>query len=218
VISILYCAVLALVQTDLKRLLAYSSISHLGVIILGLFALNIQGAEGSVMQMFNHGITIAALFLIVGFLEARVGTRQIREFGGMAIRIPVLATVMLIAVLSSLGLPGLNSFAGEFLALLGVFRSNVVFGVLGTAVVVPAAWYMLRFFLSVMEGVRPSEGAVATVLRKHTLPDIHLSEFLSLTPLLALIFYLGLQPLPLTLLTEQSVINTMQTLGSMFVK
>ena len=218
VISILYGALMALVQSDLKRLIAYSSISHLGVIVLGLFALNIQGAEGGVIQMFNHGITIAALFLIVGFLEARVGTRQIREFGGLAARVPVLATVMLIAVLSSLGLPGLNSFAGEFLTLLGAFRNNITFGVLGTAVVVPAAWYMLRFFLSVMEGARPSEGAVAATLRKYPLSDIHLGEFLSLTPLLALIFYLGLQPLPLTFLMEQSVINTMQTLGSMFVK
>ncbi len=218
VISILYGALMALVQSDLKRLIAYSSISHLGVIVLGLFALNIQGAEGGVIQMFNHGITIAALFLIVGFLEARVGTRQIREFGGLAVRVPILATVMLIAVLSSLGLPGLNSFVGEFLTLLGAFRNNVTFGVLGTAVVVPAAWYMLRFFLSVMEGARPSEGAVAATLRKRSLPDIHLGEFLSLTPLLALMFYLGLQPLPLTFLMEQSVINTMQTLGSMFVK
>lgn len=218
VIGILYCAILALVQSDLKRLLGYSSISHLGVIMLGIFAFNIQGVEGGVIQMVNHGITTAALFLIVGFLEVRVGTRQIGDFGGLAIRLPVLATVMMIAVLSSLGLPGLNNFAGEFLALLGVFRNNIVFSVLGTAVVVPAAWYMLRFFLSIMEGTRPAEGVVAAAWRKNRLFDIQLSEFLSLTPLLALIFYLGLQPLPLTFLMEQSVINTMQALGSVFVK
>src|SRR5712691_6453428 len=151
VISILYCAVLALVQTDLKRLLGYSSISHLGVVMLGIFAFNTQGIEGSVLQMINHGITITALFLIVGFIEARTGTRNITDFGGMARRIPILATVMLIAVLSSLGLPGLNNFAGEFLTLLGVFRANAVFGVLGTLVVIPAAWYLIRFFLEVME-------------------------------------------------------------------
>ena len=119
VIGILYCAVLALVQTDLKRLLGYSSISHLGIIVLGIFAFNTQGIEGSVLQMVNHGITTAALFLIVGLIEQRTGSRDIRQFGGMAKRIPILATVMLIAALSSLGLPGLNSFAGEFLALLG---------------------------------------------------------------------------------------------------
>src|SRR5207248_2616235 len=156
VISILYCAVLALVQTDLKRLLGYSSISHLGIVMLGIFAFNTQGIEGSVLQMVNHGITTSALFLIVGFLEARTGTRNIRDFGGLARRVPVLATVMLIAALSSLGLPGLNSFAGEFLALLGVFRSNVRFGLLGTAVVIPAAWYLIRFFLGLMEGPGPT--------------------------------------------------------------
>ncbi|TMD68934.1 MAG: NADH-quinone oxidoreductase subunit M, partial [Chloroflexi bacterium] len=126
VISILYCAVLALVQTDLKRLLGYSSISHLGIIMLGIFAFNTQGIEGSVLQMVNHGITIVALFLIVGLIEAQTGTRNIKDFGGMARRVPVMATVLLIATLSSLGLPGLNSFAGEFLALLGAFRNNVV--------------------------------------------------------------------------------------------
>src|SRR5216684_4189186 len=152
VISILYCAVLALVQTDIKRLLAYSSISHLGIVMLGIFAFNTQGIEGSVLQMVNHGITITALFLIVGFIEARTGTRNITDFGGMARRVPILATVMLIAVLSSLGLPGLNNFAGEFLTLLGVFRANAVFGVLGTLVIIPAAWYLIRFFLEVMEG------------------------------------------------------------------
>ncbi|MGH2479185.1 MAG: complex I subunit 4 family protein, partial [Ktedonobacteraceae bacterium] len=133
VIGILYCAVLALVQTDMKRLLGYSSISHLGVVMLGMFALNVQGVEGSVLQMVNHGITTAALFLIVGVIETRAGTRDLRDFGGMALRVPVLAAVLLIACLSSLGLPGLNSFAGEFLALIGIFQSNIVLGVLATA-------------------------------------------------------------------------------------
>src|SRR5712692_6913119 len=142
VVGILYCALLALVQTDIKRLLGYSSISHLGIVMLGMFAFNAQGVEGSVLQMVNHGITTAALFLIVGLIETRTGTRNIRDFGGLARRVPVLASVMLIAVLSSLGLPGLNSFAGEFLALLGVFRNSAILGVLGTAVVVPAAWYL----------------------------------------------------------------------------
>src|SRR5258708_24367816 len=130
VAGILYCALLALAQNDIKRLLGYSSISHLGIIMLGMFAFNVQGVEGSVLQMVNHGITIAALFLIAGFLEARTGTRKLSDFGGLALRIPVLAIVMLIATLSSLGLPGLNSFAGEFLALIGVFQAHAIFGVL----------------------------------------------------------------------------------------
>lgn len=218
VIGILYCAVLALVQTDLKRLLGYSSISHLGIVMLGIFAFNAQGVEGSVLQMVNHGITTAALFLIVGFIEARTGTRRISDFGGLAIRVPLLATVMLIAALSSLGLPGLNSFSGEFLVFLGAFRSSVVFGTLGTAVVVPAAWYLIRFFLGMMEGPRKTEGSVGSLLRRGTLSDINLREFLSLSPLLALIFYIGLQPAPLTFLLEPSVVSTMQVLGSTFVK
>src|SRR5947208_13277336 len=182
VIGILYCAWLALVQTDITRLLGYSSLSYLGVVMLGMFAFNTQGIEGSVLQMVNHGITTSALFLIVGFLEARTGTRNIRDFGGLARRVPVLATVMLIAALSSLGLPGLNSFAGEFLALLGVFRSNVRFGLLGTAVVVPAAWYLIRSFLAVMEGPRQKDGIVASLERKGKLYDLQFNEFLELSP------------------------------------
>ena len=106
IVGILYCAVLALVQTDLKRLLGYASISHLGVVMLGMFAFTTQGIEGSVLQMVNHGITIAALFLLVGFLERRTGTRRISQFGGLGSRVPWLATVMAIAAFSALGLPG----------------------------------------------------------------------------------------------------------------
>jgi NADH-quinone oxidoreductase subunit M len=216
VIGILYCAVLALKQTDMKRLLGYSSISHLGVVMLGMFAFNIQGAEGSVLQMVNHGITTAALFLIAGFIEQRAGTRRISDFGGMAARVPVLATVMFIAVLSSLGLPGLNSFAGEFLAFLGAFRSNIAFGTLGTIVVVPAAWYLIRFFQGVMEGTRNTDAV--TVKRRGVFSDISTREFLAISPLLLLIFYIGLQPWPVTAILEPSVISTLQNLGSAFVR
>ena len=125
---------------------------------------------------------------------------------------------MIVAVLSSLGLPGLNSFAGEFLALLGAFRNNIWFGVLGTLVVIPAAWYMLRFFLGIMQGPRQNEGVVGASIRKNTLPDLHISEFVTILPLLALIFYLGLQPLPLTFLLEPSVLNTLQILGNAIVR
>nr|BBH93429.1 NADH:ubiquinone oxidoreductase subunit M [Thermogemmatispora argillosa] len=208
VIGILYCALLALVQSDMKRLLAYSSISHLGVITLGIFALNAQGVasqqgiDGAVLQMVNHGITITALFLIVGFLEARTGTRRLEDYGGMARRWPIMASVLMIASLSSLGLPGLNSFAGEFLTLLGVFRTNAVFGVLGTLVVVPAAWYMVRLVQNAMMGVRPAGGPLLAAERKGGLPDLDIGEFLVLLPLLVLIFYIGVHPLPLTFFVE----------------
>lgn len=210
VAGILYCAVLALVQTDMKRLLAYSSISHLGIVMLGMFALNVQGVEGSVLQMVNHGITTAALFLIVGYIESRAGTRDLREFGGMALRVPVLATILLIACLSSLGLPGLNSFTGEFLALIGVFQHSAVLGILATAVVVPAAWYLIRLFLGAMEGPRSAEGHVALLIRKGQFKDIQVGELVAILPLLALIFYIGFQPNPLTAVMEPSVVNTLQ--------
>lgn len=214
VIGILYCAVLALVQTDMKRLLAYSSISHLGIIMLGMFAFNVQGIEGSVMLMVNHGITIVALFLIVDYIETRAGTRRLSDFGGLAKRIPILATVLMIATLSSLGLPGLNNFAGEFLALLGVFQRSAIFGLLGTAVIVPAAWYMMRLFQGIMWGPRKTEGPVAALERKNLLGDIQLGEFLAILPLLFLIFYIGFQPQPLTFLMEPAVVNTLQHFAS----
>jgi NADH-quinone oxidoreductase subunit M len=217
VIGILYCALMALVQVDIKRLLAYSSISHLGIIMLGLFALNVEGVEGGVLQMVNHGITIAALFLIAGFLEVRTGTRRLSDFGGLAVRIPVLAVVMMIATLSSLGLPGLNSFAGEFLTLIGVFHTNAIYGILGTAVIVPAAWYMIRFFTGIMEGSLQREGQVGALVRKGTLTDINIGEFMSILPLLVLIFYIGLQPNLFTTLMEPSVVNTLQNIGSALI-
>jgi NADH-quinone oxidoreductase subunit M len=125
---------------------------------------------------------------------------------------------MFVAALSSLGLPGLNSFAGEFLALLGAFRSNVALGVLGTLVVIPAAWYMLRFFIGIMWGPRPKDGVVATSLRKGSLLDLRVGEVVALLPLIVLIFYIGLQPVVLTTLLEPAVVNTMHVLGSAFVK
>ena len=210
VVGILYCAFLALVQTDMKRLLGYSSISHLGLVMLGIFSLNVQAVDGAVLQMVNHGITTAALYLIVGYIEYRAGTRNLSDFGGLAKRFPILAAVLLIACLSSLGLPGLNGFAGEFLVLIGVFQHSLVLGVLATAVIVPAAWYIMRLFLGVMEGPRISEGPVANLLRKGQFQDIQVGEFAVLLPLLFLIFFIGFQPNPLTAVMEPSIVNTLQ--------
>jgi NADH-quinone oxidoreductase subunit M len=201
VVSILYFALQALVALDFVRLLAYVSISHLGVIVLGIFALNIQGIEGAIVQMVNHGIVIAALFLIAGAIEARTGTRRLADFGALATKLPWLAAVFMIAAMSALGLPGLNSFAGEFLAFLGAFQSSVLFGVLGTLVVIPAAWYMLRFFQGAMEGVAPDSSTVASA----KLVDLRLGEWLPLLPLLVLIFYLGFVPNVLTQPMQQPV-------------
>lgn len=213
VVGILYFALQALVAQDAKRLLAYVSISHMSVIVLGIFALNSQGVEGGILQMINHGIIIAALFLIAAAIEARTGTRRLADFGGLATRLPWLATAFLIAALASLGLPGLNSFAGEFLAFLGAFQSSYVFGVLGTLVVIPAAWYMLRFFQGMMEGPATEKVGIAAIAANGSvgdtrpsnqrrplgqLRDISGMEFAVLLPLLALIIALGILPGVLT--------------------
>lgn len=218
VIGILYFALQALVAQDFKRLLAYVSISHMGVIFLGIFALNTQGVEGAVLQMLNHGVIIAALFLIAGYIESRTESRRLADFGGLAVRLPWLATVFMLAALAALGLPGLNSFSGEFLAFLGAFQSNAVLGALGTLVVIPAAWYMLRFFQGVMEG---QETVVATVAAGTStvtaaggsanaslgarVRDLQWGEFWILSPLLALILIAGFVPSVFTSRMEQSV-------------
>ena len=138
-------------------------------------------------------------------MEARTGTRKLEKFGGQARRWPLLAVVFLIAALSSLGLPGLNSFAGEFLALLGTFQANVVYGILGTLVVIPAAWYLLRFFQSVLHGPEQERGPVAAAVRKGLAPDLAYNELAVLLPLLFLIFYLGFFPGQLTNTIDKSI-------------
>jgi NADH-quinone oxidoreductase subunit M len=220
VIGILYFALEALVAQDFKRLLAYVSISHMAVIILGIFALNVQGIEGGVLQMVNHGIIIAALFLVAGAIEERTGTRKLADFGGLATRLPWLATAFMIVSLAALGLPGLNSFAGEFLAFLGTFQANYLIGALGTLVIVPAAWYMLRFFQGVTEGPAPAGGPVAAALgatgsttRAAALRDLRWGETLALLPLLFLIVYLGIVPGVITKRLQQSV-TTLPTIQS----
>jgi NADH-quinone oxidoreductase subunit M len=220
VVGILYFALQALVAKDVKRLLAYVSVSHMSVIVLGIFALNVAGIEGGVLQMVNHGIIIAALFLIAAFIEVRTGTRRLADFGGLATRLPWLASAFLIAALAALGLPGLSSFAGEFLAFLGAFQSSYIFGVLGTLVVIPAAWYMLRFFQGVMEGpptaeipnnnaaggtVAVSEGPQVSGSSSKALRDLGGIEFLVLLPLLALIIVLGVIPGAVTSRIQTSV-------------
>ncbi|HEX8997724.1 MAG TPA: NADH-quinone oxidoreductase subunit M [Ktedonobacterales bacterium] len=204
VIGILYFALQALISNDFKRLLAYVSLSHMGVIILGVFTLNAQGVQGAILQMVNHGIVIAALFLVAAAIETRTGARRLPEFGALATRLPWLATIFLIASLSALGLPGLNSFAGEFLAFLGAFHTSWIYGTLATVVVIPAAWYMLRFFQGVMEGPAPEDGPVARTLAEspRALVDLRWHEWLALIPLVALIFYLGVVPATLTTRTE----------------
>src|SRR5512139_835868 len=153
VIGIIYGSLVAMMQEDVKRLVAYSSVSHLGFVMLGIFAMNLQGLAGGMLQMINHGISTGALFLIVGFIYERRHTRLIADFGGLSKTMPVFATIFMIMTFSSIGLPGTNGFVGEFLILVGAFESGLRwYAVLATTGVILAAVYMLWMFQRVMMG------------------------------------------------------------------
>lgn len=196
VAAILWGALMALVQKDMKLLVSYSSVSHMGFIVLGVFALNIQGQQGAVIQMVNHGILIAALFLIVGWIADRVGTRDRSAMAGLALRMPVMAGVFAVVTFAMLGLPGLNSFVGEFMTLLGAWERAPVLAVFGAIGLVLAPIYMLRLFQGVMQGA--PEGPVPR-------RDIYAGQVSLLAPLIVLMFAIGLDPAVLT--------NLMTSLG-----
>ena len=218
--GIIYGALVALAQRGIKRLIAYSSVSHLGYCMLGLFALNRLSVEGSVLQMINHGLSTGGLFAVVGMLYERYHTRQIADLGGLARRVPVLAFFMLALTLSSIGVPGLNGFVGEFLILLGTFQRGWaeapashwlqfrVIGVLGVSGVVLGAWYMLWMYQRVFFGpLREPETSPLPSGEPETSPlppgegqgegrvrDLSLREVCCLAPLLVFILWIGLQP------------------------
>ena len=198
IIGILYGALVSMVQPDLKKLVAYSSVSHLGFVMLGIFALTTQGMEGGILQMINHGLSTGALFLIVGMIYERRHTRMIEDFGGLARVIPIFTACFLIVTLSSIGLPGLNGFVGEFLILLGTFRVHRLYAVLATAGVILAAVYMLWMFQRVMFG---------TVTRDENrrLCDLTPREIVVLVPVLLAIIWIGIYPRPFLTVTEASV-------------
>jgi NADH-quinone oxidoreductase subunit M len=152
IIGIVYGAIVSMMQPDVKRLVAFSSVSHMGYVMLGMFAFNMQGLEGSIYQMLNHGISTGGLFLLIGMLYERRHTRMIADFGGLSASMPIFAVFFMIITLSSIALPGTNGFVGEFLILLGAFRSNMVFGIIATSGVVLGAVYMLWMFQRVMFG------------------------------------------------------------------
>jgi len=187
VIGIIYAALVATVQKDMKKLVAYSSVSHLGFVMLGLIALNAQGIEGGILQMVNHGISTGALFLLVGILYERRHTRLISEYGGLFKVLPVFATVFLIVTLSSLGLPGLNNFVGEFLILMGMFRVSPGFALLASVGVVMSAVYMLWMFQRVMFGALTNE-------ENRSLPDLSAREVACMVPFLVFVFWIGISP------------------------
>jgi NADH-quinone oxidoreductase subunit M len=191
IVGILYGALVSMVQPDIKKLVAYSSVSHLGFVVLGIFALTEEGMQGSVIQMINHGLSTGALFLLVGMIYDRRHTRLIREFGGLAKPMPVYAAFFMIVMLSSVGLPGLNGFVGEFLILLGSFRSAYLgspwYAVIASTGVILAAVYLLWSYQRVFFGKteRPENQALA---------DLNGREIAVLVPVVFFIIWIGVYP------------------------
>jgi NADH-quinone oxidoreductase subunit M len=185
IVGIIYGALVAMVQPDMKKLVAYSSVSHMGFIVLGIFSFTVQGLEGAVYQMLAHGVSTGALFLLVGVIYERRHTREISEFGGLAHRMPVFAAFFLIVTLSSIGLPGLNGFVGEFLVLLGTFGVNKTHAAFAASGVILSAVYMLWMYQRVIWGE-------ITNSKNNDLRDLVGRERLMLAPLLILIVWMGM--------------------------
>jgi NADH-quinone oxidoreductase subunit M len=202
IIGIIYGALVALAQKDWKRLVAYSSVSHMGMVMLGMFALNPVGLTGSIVQQLNHGISTGALFLIVGIVYERRHTRELSEYGGLSKVMPVYAAVFLIMTMSSIGLPALNGFIGELLILQGTFVANKVWALCAGAGVVLGAAYMLYLFQRTMFG------KVENPKNEHLL-DLSHREFATFAPLLILAFWMGLYPAPFLRRLDTSVQHIM---------
>jgi NADH-quinone oxidoreductase subunit M len=197
VVGILYGALVATVQKDLKRLVAYSSVAHLGFIVIGTFAFTTQGLTGGVIQMVNHGLSTGALFLLVGWIYERRHTRQIAQLGGLAKPAPVFAAVFMVVMLSSVGLPGLNGFVGEFLLLIGTFVTRRWYAVVAALGVILAAVYLLWAYQRVFHGTPDADNA--------SFPEMSRRERLVMVPLVALIVFLGVYPKPVLERIEPSV-------------
>ena len=199
-IGIIYGALVSMMQPDLKRLVAFSSVSHLGYVMLGMFALNTQGVQGAIYQMLNHGISTGSLFLIVGLIYERRHTRMIADFGGLSKVMPIFAVFFMIVSLSSIGLPGTNGFVGEFLILLGTFRVNTTYAVFASTGVILSAVYMLWMYQRVMFGEVTKE-------ENKTLKDLTLREIIVLIPIILFIIQIGVYPKPYLSRMEPTVKN-----------
>jgi NADH-quinone oxidoreductase subunit M len=211
VIGIIYGAMVALVQKDWKKLVAYSSVSHLGFCMLGVFALNYQGIAGGVLQMINHGVSTGALFLIVGLVYERRHTRLISDFGGLSRVMPVFAAFFMIMTLSSIGMPVLNGFVGEFTILMGAWRLvDKYWAVLAATGIVLGAAYMLWLYQRTMFGKLDNP-------ENERLKDLNFREVMTLLPLTVLAFWIGIYPMPFFRMLEEPVQRIVQQVEKTYV-
>ena len=214
-IGIIYGAAVSYAQKDVKKLVAYSSVSHLGFVMLGLFAMNEQGIAGAILQMINHGLSTGALFLLVGMIYEQTHTREIKVYGGLWKITPIFGTIMLIVSLSSMGLPGLNGFVGEFTILLGAFGSQAIgnawYAAISALGVIMAAVYILYMFQKMFLG---PQGEIVDEVKKHghALRDLNWREIVTVLPLLIFIFWIGLYPKPFFALMAPAVENLVKML------
>jgi NADH-quinone oxidoreductase subunit M len=207
VIGIIYGAVVAMMQSDIKKLVAYSSVSHLGFVMLGLFAFNIQGVEGGIYQMLNHGLSTGALFLLVGMIYDRRHTRLIADFGGLWKQLPVFSAVLMVVTLSSIGLPGLNGFVGEFLILLGSFRVTPYWTAAAATGVILGAIYMLWMYRRVIFGALANPA-------NEKLADLNGREICLLAPILFLVVLMGVYPRPFLQRMQPAVELTLKRMAT----
>jgi NADH-quinone oxidoreductase subunit M len=205
VIGIIYGALVAMVQPDLKKLVAYSSVSHLGFVVLGICVMNVNGVEGAVYQMLNHGVSTGGLFIIVGMLSDRRHTRLISEFGGLKGVMPMLVRMFLLVTLSSVALPGLNGFIGEFLILLGAFRANPRLASVAAVGVILSSVYLLWMFQRVNYGTVDND-------KNRTLPDLSPREWAMMIPTVALAIFMGILPGVFLRPMEPSVLKILDTM------
>ncbi len=205
VVAIVYTSLVALMQEDIKKLIAYSSVAHMGFVTLGLFSLNRQGVDGAVVQMISHGFVSAALFLCVGVIYDRMHTREIKAYGGLVNRMPIYAAVFMVFTMANVGLPGTSGFVGEFLALVGAFKANTTVALLATTGVILSAGYALWLYWRVVFGE----------LEKKSLADIedmNLREVVVLVPLVAATLFFGFYPKPIFEMTGTAVTATLENM------